>query len=384
MQKIKLSALTQQIQETIQSDFGGTVYLITAQITDVNKREIDQRCYLKFVEKEQGKTTAEIRAVFWRNYYHEIELFEKATNQPFSNGIEITCQVKVRFHPIYGLNLDVIKIDVAHALGSLELERQQTLDRLLKENQETIQQIDGIFRTPNKALSLPLVIKNIALITAQNSDGQRDFLQEIKKNKHGYHFSITEFLVTIQGDHAHDLILEQLKIIKNNKIHFDVVAIVRGGGSQTDFRPFDHYDLVLNAALFPIPIMTGIGHDRNTSLVDLMVREQKTPTKVAASIVDHNFEFENELIEIKSEILEWVSRKFEKAKKELEDAKRIIKLSSPKSILERGFAILMKHQKIITNPKHIKEHDEIQILLQDEFIDSLVTKKQKNEKHINL
>src|SRR6185436_4531957 len=113
---------------------------------------------------------------FWSNYYSEIEKFERTTKQIFKNGIEITCRVKVRFHKVYGLNLDVMQIDVAHTLGSLELERQQTLERLLKENPQTIQLFDGIFRTYNNRLPLPPVVKTIALVTAPNSDGQRDFL----------------------------------------------------------------------------------------------------------------------------------------------------------------------------------------------------------------
>ena len=202
-------------------------------------------------------------------------------------------------------------------LGSLELERQQTLERLLKENPKTIKLIDGIYRTFNNCLPLPKVIEKIALITAPNSDGQRDFLQETLKNKHGYSFTIKEFLTTIQGDNAHKLILEQLKLIEIEKQNFDVVAIVRGGGSTTDFRPFDDYELSKFVASFPIPICTGIGHDRNQSIVDLMVREQKTPTKVASLFVDINYEFENKLINLKTAFFELVSRSNKQCQRKL-------------------------------------------------------------------
>lgn len=233
-------------------------------------------------EYENGTKTAEAKAVFWANTYHQIEIFEKATKQIFKDGIKIICQVKVRYHKVYGLNLDVMQIDVAHSIGTLELEKQQTLERLVKENPTTIQLFDGVYRTFNNRLALPLVINKIALVTAPNSDGQRDFQQETKLNKHQYTFFVTEFLTTIQGDNAHKLILEQLQLIEQSEEHFDVVAIVRGGGSQTDFKPFDDYELAKYVAHFPIPIFTGIGHDRNQSIVDLMAREQKTPTKVAS------------------------------------------------------------------------------------------------------
>lgn len=384
MQKIKLSELTELIQDTFQENFGGEVFLITAQITDVTRKEADRRCYLKFIEKENGRTTAEIRAVFWSNYYPQIENFEKQTKQRFANGIEITCQVRVRFHPVYGLNLDVLTIDLAHTLGTLELERQQTLERLLKENPQTIQLYDGVYRTFNNRLPLPLVIENIALITAQNSDGQRDFLQELHKNKHGYTFSIKEFLVTIQGDTAHTQILEQLAEIEKEREKFDVVAIVRGGGSQTDFKPFEDYELSKCVANFPVPVFTGIGHDRNQSIVDLMAREMKTPTKVASFFVEHNFEFENMLIDAKTTFFTLVRDQLDSAREELKNAKRIVRLASPQAILDRGFAIITSNNKIITDPNEIKKDIKLQTLLRDVIIHSTVTEKTKNEKGLNL
>ena len=383
-EQIKLSELVEQIQETIQSRFEGEVFWVSAQITNVKKYETNRRCYLTLEEYENGEKTAEIKAVFWANSYSEIEKFEKNTKQIFKNGIEIICKVKVRFHKIYGLNVDVLEIDVAHAIGSLELERQKTLERLLKENPKTIQLFDGVYYTYNNRLSLPLVISNIALITAPNSDGQRDFNQEIFKNKHGYTFNIKEYLTTIQGDNAHKLILEQLKQIEKSTEQFDVISIVRGGGSQTDFKPFDDYELAQYVANFPVPIFTGIGHDRNQSIVDLMAREQKTPTKVASLIVEHNFEFENQLIELKTNFFDLIAEQIQNAKDDLDNAKRIIKLSSPQGILNRGFAIISINNKIITDPKNIKENSELQTLLKDETIYSIVTKKAKNEKRIDI
>jgi exodeoxyribonuclease VII large subunit len=382
--KLKLSELVGQIQETIQDNFEGETYWVSAQITNVKKYETNRRCYLTLEEYENDIKTAEIKAVFWSNTYNEIAKFEKSTKQAFSNGIEITCKVKVRFHNVYGLNFDILEIDVAHTLGSLELERQKTIDRLLKENPQTIQLFDGIFRTYNNRLPLPPIIKNIALITAHKSDGQRDFIQEAKNNKHGYTFSVKEFLTTIQGENASQLILEQLELIEKDNTIFDVVAIVRGGGSQTDFKPFDDYDLSRCIATFTIPVFTGIGHDRNQSIIDLMAREQKTPTKVASLIIEHNFEFENNLIELKSRFFDLIERKLQTAKDRLENARRIVKLSSPQTILDRGFAIITINDKIVTNPKDIKKNSEMQTILRNETIYSTVNKKTSNEKRADL
>jgi exodeoxyribonuclease VII large subunit len=381
---IKLSTLTQLIQDTIQSRFEGEVFSVSARIMNVKKYESSRRCYLTLEEYEHGTKTTEIRAVFWANAYSEIEKFEKVLRQPFKDGTEITCKVKVRYHKVYGLNLDVLQIDVAQALGTLELERQQTLERLVRENPEHIQLTGGFYRTYNNRLELPLVISRIALITAPNSDGQRDFLQELKLNKHQYQFSVTEFLTTIQGDNAHQLILEQLRLIEQSKEPFDLVAIVRGGGSLGDFKPFDDYELCAFVARFPQPVFTGIGHDRNQSIVDLMAREQKTPTKVAAMIVEHNFDFENALIDLKTRMADAVADQLQRAKERLEQAKRIIRLSSPRDILRRGFAIITHQEKIIVDPSMIKEGMELQTQLKNEIIFSTVTKKKKNEKEADL
>jgi len=381
---IKISELVDKIQDAIQSNFERDMFWVSARIMNVKKYETNRRCYLNLEEYENGTKTAEIKAVFWANYYSEIEKFEKLIKQPFKDGTEIICKVRVRFHKIYGLNLDVIQIDVAHTLGTLELERQQTLEKLLKENPKTIQLFDGFYKTYNNRLQLPRVIENIALVTAPASDGQRDFQQEIAKNKHKYSFSVIEFTTTIQGDNAHKLILDQLEKIKKSHQNFDVVAIVRGGGSLADFKPFDDYELSKYVANFPIPIYTGIGHDRNQSIVDLMAREYKTPTKVASIFVEHNFEFENALIELKDNFFELVKEQIQNAEEELDNAKRVVKLSSPQAILNRGFAIITCNNKIVVDSKDIKQNSELQTILRNETIYSTVTKKSKNEKRLDI
>ena len=178
--------------------------------------------------------------------------------------------------------------------------------------------------------------------------------------------------------------MEQLQLIEQSEEHFDVVAIVRGGGSQTDFKPFDDYELAKYVAHFPIPIFTGIGHDRNQSIVDLMAREQKTPTKVASLFVERNFEFENKLMALKTNFFGLIQDQLENAKKELENAKRMVKLASPQAILDRGFAIITINNKIITDPKDIKENAELQTILRNETIFSTVIKKTKNETRTDL
>jgi len=301
--RLQLSELVALVQETIEDRFYNDSFWITAEITDVKKYDSKRWCFLKFIEKQGTQIATEMQGVFWANGYQQIIQFEKTTRQLFKDGIEISCRVQVKFHPRYGLKLEVLEIDTSFALGKIEMERQQTLDRLLKENPTTIRLIDDEYVTFNKQLKLPAVVQRIALITAPNSDGQRDFKQELSGNVYGYHFKITEFLTQLQGDRAAALMLEQLHEIYYRSSDFDAVVIVRGGGSQTDFKSFDNYDLSRQIALFTIPVFTGIGHDRNTSIADLMARQLKTPTKVAAALTDINFRFENE-IQVLAEKLE--------------------------------------------------------------------------------
>ena len=163
-----------------------------------------------------------------------------------------------------------------------------------------------------------------------------------------------------------------------------MVAIVRGGGSQTDFKPFEDYELAKTVAIFPLPIYTGIGHDRNTSIVDMMAREHKTPTKVASKIIEHNFEFENSIIELKERLNQQVDFLIDNAKENIQDLKRLVKLASPANIMKKGFAIITIKDKIIIDPKNIEPNTEIDILLQDEIIYTTVTKKEKNAQRTNL
>ena len=184
----------------------------------------------------------------------------------------------------------------------------------------------------------------------------------------------------IQGDKAHEFIIGKLLLIEAQKEKYDVVAIVRGGGSQLDLKAFDNYDLAQMVASFPIPILTGIGHDRNTSIVDLMARQEKTPTKVANVIIQRNFQFEQNVLLLKERMVYTVDTLFTNAKNNLKEIKRFVKASNPLTILKKGFAIVKQDNVIVTNPAAIELGADIQIQFDKETIHSTVTKKKKNGK----
>jgi exodeoxyribonuclease VII large subunit len=376
--QLKLSELIAEIDEAIHYRFTGETFWITAEITDVKKMPDKRWCFLKFIEKEGNFIIAEMKAVFWSHNYTFIEEFEKLTKQIFANGLEITCEVKIRFHARYGLDVEVLAIDHSYSVGKIILEKEKTLLRLITENPSIVQLIDGEYLTYNQQLALPLVMQKIALITAPNSDGQRDFVQEMQNNQYGYAFKIDIYATTVQGDSAVANMLKELKQIHIIQQQYDAVAIVRGGGSQIDFAPFEDYELAKMVAGFPLPIFTGIGHDSNTSIVDMMARHLKTPTKVAANIVEHNFYFENEIMQLHDKMNLAIENKLYHAKMQLQQIKSTIKAYSPESILAKGYAIITKNNKIITNPAALNINDKIEIVLQSEKIKSIINGKEKN------
>lgn len=394
---LRLSELVNEIQETLEARFEGAAFWVNAEITDVKKYADKRWCFLKFIEKEGNSITTEIKGVFWGGTYYHIEKFEKQTRQLFSNGLQISCLVRVRFHKRYGLTLEVLEIDLAFALGKLAIDREAVLKRLVTENPGIIQLLDGQYVTKNNTLPLPMVIQRIALIAAKDSDGERDFLQELAKNRYGYAFDISRYAVQIQGEQSSELICHQLLQIKRASRPFDAVVIVRGGGSETDFKPFDHYELSKAVASFPVPLLTGIGHDRNTSIVDLMARAYKTPTKVAASIVDHNLNFEQDMLQfkerffaalhqsllvnnqqlltMKTAVKEAIARYLKNRKSELLAMDRLVKNLSPAMVLAKGFAVVLQDEKIITDPQKINREASIKTILKSTIIHSHVTEK---------
>ena len=148
------------------------------------------------------------------------------------------------------------------------------------------------------------------------------------------------------------------------------------------FKPFDEYKLAKQAATFPIPVLTGNEHDRNTSIVDMMARQNKTPTKVAGFILDQNLDFENSISDLKERLTDKITGLIDNAKKSLQEMQRLVKSLSPASVLNRGFAIIKVNDKIVTNPKDINLNSQLQTLLKDEIILSTVNKKSKNEIYI--
>jgi exodeoxyribonuclease VII large subunit len=415
---VALSDLLYEVYEALELTFGNDIFWIKAEIVDVKKQAQKGWCFAKLIEKTGATIAAEVRANFWQQGYAAIQKFEKATGQKFEDGLEVICAIRVKFHARYGLAFDVLDIDISHAIGRAELDRQQTLEKLVASHPEHIFVDDGEYITRNQLTHLPQVVQHIALITAINSDGQRDFLQELHNNQYGYKYNITQLLTTVQGDDAHKGLLKKLEEVAQNQSKYDAVAIVRGGGSQTDFKPFDEYELAEAVALFPLPILTGIGHDRNTSIVDMMARQLKTPTKVAAYINEHNADYEREVATtfdsitktlqnkivteqhkldlkkqqlrhaglrvIQTENQRWVTympqvnnvirQQIINQKNKLEYYQNTINLLDPINVLKQGYALLKQNGVVVRDASTLAVNTHIDTVLHNTTITSTINK----------
>ncbi|GAC1374659.1 MAG: hypothetical protein NVSMB30_17840 [Hymenobacter sp.] len=256
-------------------------YWVVAEVADLTlPRFAGAHCYLTLTEQTtDGRGTplkAQARATLWSQRYQQLApTFERQTGQPLRPGLKLLLQVQVRFHEQYGLSLDVVAIDPSYTVGELALQRLKTL-RLLEEK--------GLLER-QKLLALPLAPQRLAVISSPTAAGFQDFVQQLEEAP--YDFALTLFPATMQGDEAPASIRAALAGVRARRHQFDAVVLIRGGGSRTDLLAFDEYGLAAAVGAFPLPVLTGIGHERDEAVVDLTAhRALKTPTAVAAFLVE--------------------------------------------------------------------------------------------------
>lgn len=376
------------VEQTFEEIFSGHVFTVLAETGDIKNYPDRQYCFFTLIEKQNGETVAKADAVIWRSHYPTISAFETATGRRFEKNMQLLVKVEVTYHSVYGLRLRVIEIDTRYTLGQIEQERRQVLENLVKQYPELISFRDGEYYTANKKTALPEVIKNIALITAPNSDGLRDFMHELENNPYGYRFQVTPFLTRIQGKGAELDISAALEQVKKKAGQFDVLVMVRGGGSGLDLGPFDTFEPGLQIAGFPIPAITGIGHERNISVCDLMSHTKvKTPTKAASFIIEHNAAFEEAVLGLGEHILNQAERQVQKmqlhlmkhtgslfpaasavlmqAFHKLDRIEQAAKANDPQRILARGYALVRKNGKTVFKNQELKPGDSVSIQLSE-------------------
>lgn len=353
---IRLSALTKQIQQVIDGAFGQQTFWIIADITNHTFKSQSNYHYFELVEKDQSssKIVARIAGRAWGNACVNISNFERVTGQQFKNDINVLIQVSVQYSTAFGLQLNLIDIDTNFTLGLFEQQRKDTIARLLAENPGFIQLSGTQFITRNNQLVLNQVIQRIAVISSATSAGYQDFRHTLDHNAFGYRFEVDDYFSMVQGEsNARQFLSKLIEVFESDR-KYDALFIIRGGGSQTDFLIFDNYELSRAIAKFPIPVITGIGHQKNETIADLMAHTAtKTPTKAAELIIAHNRAFEESLIGIQKMLLIKTYQLINHHKDRLVHLNQVTIHTTRNLLHEHHRNILQLSGLILTNPRII-------------------------------
>jgi exodeoxyribonuclease VII large subunit len=294
-----LSTILKGVRDILESRIKGKYFWLKVEIANINFHSAGH-CYLELIETKNGQSIAQCKGTIWKS---KITNLKDTLGTDFSNvikkGNEILCYVEIQFHEYFGLSSNILDIDLNFNLGALEKRKQETIERLTKEN----------LLAKNKEHILPLVIQKIAIIGSAETAGITDLQKQLKSNIYKYCFEVEVFSCLVQGDKSEFEIISRLQQLKNSR--FDIIALVRGGGSKLDLDIFNSYNIAKEIALHDKPIFTGIGHETDISVVDLCANiYHKTPTALGSFIVERARNFEvrfltayNLIIENKDRIL---------------------------------------------------------------------------------
>jgi exodeoxyribonuclease VII large subunit len=276
---VSLSELNALVGEAISNALPGT-YWVRAETSDVRVNASSGHCYLEFIDRDDssGQIVAKSRGTVWARTFQLLKpYFEQETGQAFKSGLKVLVKVSVGFHELYGYSLHVHDIDPSYTLGDLVKRRKDIIRRLQEE---------GIFGL-NKELPFPLLPQRIAVITSPTAAGYEDFTDQLLSNKAAFPFYIKLFPAVMQGEKTEESIIDALDRLFPYADLFDAVVIIRGGGSTSELSCFDSYSLAANCAQFPLPVITGIGHERDDTVVDMVAHTRmKTPTAVASFLIE--------------------------------------------------------------------------------------------------
>ena len=280
----ELNALVRRSLEQCLPD----AYWIQAELSDVRTNSTGH-CYLEFVQKDvrSNSLIAKARGTIWSNVFRLLKpYFEEATGQAFVSGIKVLVQVTVSFHELYGYSLTVQDIDPTYTLGDMARRRKEILKQLEEEGVLTL----------NKELRMPRLPQRIAVVSSPTAAGYGDFCHQLQNNPGGFYFYTELFPALMQGDRVEESVLSALDKINSRSDSFDVVVIIRGGGATSDLSGFDTYLLAAACAQFPLPVITGIGHERDDTVLDSVAHTRvKTPTAAAEFLIDCMNEAADEL-----------------------------------------------------------------------------------------
>lgn len=407
-QSFSLSELNAQVREAIR-DYLPDTYWLRAETSDVRRNQ-NGHCYLEFIEKDaKGQNiVARARGTIWNSVFTMLSAyFETETGQIFTSGLNVLVRVSVEFHELYGYSLSVVDIDPSYTIGEIARNRQIIIKQLEE---------DGVL-TLNKELILPELANRIAVISSPTAAGYEDFCDQLANNSNQFVFYTKLFPAIMQGERTEMSIISALEKVYQHKECFDAVAIIRGGGAASDLSSFDSYALAANCAQFPLPIISGIGHERDVTVIDVVAHTRaKTPTAVAEFFISHTVETYNrllilqeDLVEKSNYILEMQQIKLKELMQQmthnsafyihnelsilqhiqillqhnsakflqnethfLDKKEQFIQIISPQNILSRGYTLTLKNGKAVKSIDELSENDVIETMFTDGTIKSTV------------
>ncbi|MEG1585762.1 MAG: exodeoxyribonuclease VII large subunit [Bacteroidales bacterium] len=416
MQELSLFQLNNIVKDAVKTCFPNR-YWVRAELSDVRESG-PGHCYVEFVEKENrtGQMIAKARGSIWANRWKLLKpFFEQETNQKFTSGIKVLVEVSVEFHELYGYSLVVNDIDPSYTLGDMARNRAEILKKLEQE---------GV-RDMNKELPLAPVPNRIAIISSSTAAGYGDFMDQLEQNESGFPFYTRLFPAVMQGAQTEASIIDALNRIFQYQHLFDAVVIIRGGGATSDLNSFDSYLLALNCAQFPLPLVVGIGHERDETVLDAIAHTRvKTPTAAAEFLISRMDEAYDRVLTLQAQVDEEVrelvdseSRKLtllteripqlvqnmllsrrmrldflkeniftaiphqlERSRRELENMEKIVELVSPEAILKKGYTLTLVNGKVVKQVRELKRGDRVVTLFPDGSAEAIVTElKYKQE-----
>ena len=409
-QALSLHELNGLVKRSIRACMPDTFW-VQAELSDV-RSNYSGHCYLEFVQKDAAGNNliAKARGTIWSNIYKMLKpYFEQETGQAFTSGIKVLVQVSVEFHELYGYSLTVLDIDPTYTVGDMERKRREILRQLEEE---------GVIDL-NKELEMPMLPQRIAVISSATAAGYGDFCNQLMNNSRGYGFYTELFPAIMQGERVEETVLAALDAINARVEEFDAVVIIRGGGATSDLSGFDTYLLAASCAQFPLPIITGIGHERDDTVIDKVAHTRvKTPTAAAEFLIAKMDACADVLDDLSSRLMQgvqnrllWEYRRIDGLKqriptavyKRISDAKytllsaqRNLQMASrqflsakkhrlellqqrlndalPEKQLARGYSITLKDGKAVKDASSLKKGDTLVTMLYQGRIESEVKK----------
>ena len=412
-QPISLYELNNLVKQALHNCLPDT-YWVQAELSDV-RSNYSGHCYLEFVQKDAtgNNLIAKARGTIWSNVYKLLKpYFEQETGQAFASGIKVLVQVSVEFHELYGFSLTVTDIDPTYTVGDMVRRRREILRRLEEE---------GVLDM-NKELAMPLLPQRIAVISSATAAGYDDFCNQLRNNPYGLVFYTKLFPAVMQGERVEESIIGALERIYEEMDEWDAVVIIRGGGATSDLSGFDSYELAVNCAQFPLPIITGIGHERDDTVIDIVAHTRvKTPTAAAEYLISrlqdaalrlddfagriigqvearmvmekNRFSRLSERIptavrirlqqeqyrsgRMKEQLQSALKTKLMKENHRLQLLEQQIKAASPEHLLKRGYSITLRNGRTVTDISQLKPGDELVTRMAKGEIKSVVTEMKK-------